>query len=86
MKQLLLRAYTCSYNTLYDSAVSWIEPIDDVLLNIQDDLDSAGIEATEQEILEVFSAWLLNVNDICMPLGHTIPDEIRLEVRDSFNG
>ena len=83
-KELLLKMFSGGYNTLYDSAISWLEPLKKVLQDIQDELEDKGIEVSEEEILEVFNAWMISINDRNMALGHTIPDEIRREVRDTF--
>ncbi len=86
MKEMMLRMYSGGYNTLYDSAVSWIEPTEEMIDDIIDALEEKGVHADKQEILEVFNAWFMNVNDLYTPLGHTIPDEIRMEVRENYNG
>ena len=85
MKKDLLRLFAGGYNTLYDSATSWIEPTDMALVDSTDELDENGITVTEDEFLEVFNAWMTSVCDDATALGHTILDEIRLEVRRSFD-
>ena len=49
-------------------------------------MEEEGIEVEDELFLEVFNAWVLNMNDLYMPLGQTIPDDIRLEVRINYNG
>ena len=85
MKKDLLRLFAGGYNTLYDSATSWIEPTDMALVDSTDELDENGITVTEDKFLEVFNAWMTSVCDDATALGHTISDEIRLEVRRSFD-
>ena len=85
MKKYLLRLFAGGYNTLYDSATSWIEPTEMALVDSTDELDENGITVTEDEFLEIFNAWMTSVCDDATALGHTISDEIRLEVRRSFD-
>ena len=82
----LLRLFSGGYNTLYDSATSWIEPTDGALLDSLDMLEEAGIEITEEEFLEVFNAWMISICDTATALGHTISDTVRLNVRANYNG
>lgn len=86
MKELLLRIFSGPYNTLYDSAVAWLEPTDEVLNDIIYELEERGVEVDDSKVLELFNAWLIRMNDLYLPLGQTIPDEVRLEVKDNFNG
>lgn len=86
MKEALLKMFSAGYNTLYESAVSWIEPTDETLFDCVDELEERGIKTNEDEVLEVFNAWIMNANDMYMAIGHTIPDEIRYDVAINFNG
>lgn len=86
MQAHLLRLFSGGYNTLYDSATCWIEPTDDALLDSLDMLDELGIDASEEEFLEVFNAWMIWICDTSTALGHTIPDTVRLDVRAYFSG
>lgn len=85
MKKMLLKMFSGGYNTLFDSTISWIEPVDEFLNDALDELDDRGYQIDEQEFLEVFNAWFLNMNDLYMPIGQAIPDEIRFEVRNNYN-
>ena len=86
MKEALLKMFAGGYNTLYESAIAWIEPTDQILFDCVDELESRGIKVSEEEVLEVFNAWIMNSNDIYMALGHTIPDEIRNNVAINYSG
>lgn len=86
MKEYLLSLFCGGYNTLYDSAISWIEPIDVALFDAIDMLDENGIEVTDEQFLELFNAWILNICDTGTALGHTISDDVRLEVRAKLGG
>lgn len=86
MQEHLLRLYSGSYNTLYDSAISWLEPTDAALFDALDALEEAGFETTEEDFLEVFNAWILSIFDTAAALGHTIPDSVRLKVRPKIHG
>lgn len=84
MQEYLIRLYSGGYNTLYDSAISWIEPIDLALEDGEDDLSEHNIDVSDEEFLEIFSAWIMSVCDSATALGHTIPDEVRMEVRENY--
>lgn len=86
MQGFLLRLFSGGYNTLYDSATSWIEPTDEALLDAIDTLAEAGIDVEEDEFLEVFNAWMIGICDTATALGHTITDDVRLTIRPSFGG
>jgi len=86
MKEQLLRLYCGGYNTLLDSAISWIEPTDAALWDALDTLEDEGYEVSEEEFLEVFNAWMLSVCDDAVALGHTIPNLIRDKVRPNYVG
>lgn len=86
MQAHLLRLYCGGYNTLYDSATSWIDPTDSALMDSLDMLEEAGIAVSEEEFLEFFNAWIIYVCDTATGLGHTISDVIRMEVRANYSG
>ena len=77
---------TAGYNTLYDSATSWIEPTDQALFDAVDALDENHIKVTEKEFIDVFNAWMLSICDMYTALGHTISDTVRLKVRPNYGG
>lgn len=85
MQKDLLRLFSGGYNTLYDSATSWIEPTEQALFDSIDELEENGISVEDEEFLELFNAWMISVCDDTTALGHTIPDEVRLEVRRSYD-
>lgn len=86
MQEYLLRLYAGGYNTLYDSATSWIEPTDQAMIDAIDMLDEANIDVTEEEFLDFFNAWIISICDTATALGHTISDEVRLKVRPNYGG
>lgn len=86
MKEQLLRFYCGGYNTLIDSALSWIEPTDTAKWDAIDALEEVGIEVTEDEFMDFFNAWILSTCDSSVVLGHTIPDFIREKVRPNYVG
>lgn len=86
MKEQLLRFYCSGYNTLMDSAISWIEPAEEAWDEALDRLAENGIEVSEEEFLEVFNAWVLYICDSKVGLGHLIGDEIRRQVRPIYKG
>ena len=51
-----------------------------------DALEEAGINIDEDEFIEVFNAWMISACDTATVLGHTISDNIRLNVRPNYGG
>ena len=86
MQETLLRLFCGGYNTLFDSAICWLEPTSDAMDTALDILIEDGIQVADQEFLEVFNAWILSACDKATVLGHTISDDVRKEVRTVFGG
>lgn len=86
MQEALLRMFCGGYNTLYDSAISWLEPTEDALDNALEDLKEQGLAVSEEEFLELFNAWIISICDKATALGHTINDAVRKEVRPLYGG
>ena len=86
MQEYLLRLYSGGYNTLYDSATSWIEPTDQAMFDAIDLLKESGISVTDEEFLQFFNAWMIFLCDTGTALGHTIQDTVRLHVRPNYGG
>lgn len=86
METYLLRLYCGGFNTLFDSAISWIEPIEKKGDDCLDTLEEFGIDLSYKEFMEVFNAWLLSIFDTSTALGHTIPDSTRYQMRKYFGG
>ena len=85
-QEYLLRLYAGGYNTLYDAAISWIEPTDQSMEDAMELLEENNIEVSEEEFLEIFNAWMIWLCDTATALGHSIPDEVRLSVRQNHGG
>ncbi len=86
MQEYLLRLFSGGYNTLYDSATSWIEPTEQALMEAVDRLEDYNICITDQEFVEVFHAWIIFVCDTATALGHRITDTVRENVRINYGG
>lgn len=86
MQEYLLRLFSGGYNTLYDSATSWIEPIEESLYIAVDMLEENNVFVSKEEFMEIFNAWMLSICDTATALGHTIPDTVRLNVRPNYEG
>lgn len=86
MQEHLLRLFAGGYNTLYDSATSWIEPTDQALFDAVDALEENNVTVTDEEFIDFFNAWILSICDISTAIGHTISDTIRLKVRPNYSG
>ena len=86
MQEYLLRLFAGGYNTLYDSATSWIEPTDQALFDAVDTLEENHVKVTDKEFIDFFNAWILSICDMSCALGHTINDTVRLKVRPNHGG
>lgn len=86
MQEYLLRLFAGGYNTLYDSATSWIEPTDQALFDAIDALEENNVTVTDEEFIDFFNAWILSICDMSTAIGHTISDAIRLKVRPNYGG
>lgn len=86
MQEYLLRLYSGGYNTLYDAAISWIDPTDQAMFDAIDMLEEEGINVSEEEFLQFFNAWMISICDTATALGHSIPDTVRLTVRPNYGG
>lgn len=86
MQEYLLRLFAGGYNTLYDSATSWIEPTDQALFDAVDALDENHITVTDEDFIDFFNAWMLSIFDMSTAIGHTINDTVRLKVRPNYGG
>ena len=86
MKEYFLKLYCGGYNTLFDTAVSWIEPMDDIKWDAIEALEEAGVNVSEQDFLELFNAWILWACDSNVALGQTISNRIRQKVRPFYVG
>lgn len=81
MQSQFLQIFCGGYNTLYQTAVSWIEPTNKQLEKLLDQLEEAGLSVNEQDALELFNAWILFISDSHMALGDTINNALRSNVR-----
>ena len=61
MQKVFLRLYSGGYNTLYDIAISWIEPTDQALFDAMDSLEENDILISDTDFLELFNAWMLSI-------------------------
>lgn len=86
MLEHLIRLFCGSYNTVYDTALAWLEPREKNLENAQEILEEGDINITKSEFIEIFNAWLMNIFSTYGALGHQISDDCRKEVMPSYNG
>ena len=86
MQKYFLKLFCGGYNTLYDSAVCWLEPTDIAFDDALSILEKQNISVSDEEFLEVFNAWMMHLCDSATALGHTITDEVRKEVRRFYDG
>lgn len=86
MQEYLLRLFAGGYNTLYDSATSWIEPTDQALFDAVDALDENNVTITDEEFIDFFNAWMLSICDMSTAIGHTISRYNSLKVSPNYGG
>lgn len=86
MQGFLLKLFAGGYNTLYDSATCWIEPTDDAMFDALDQFEDEQVEISEEEFIEFFNAWIMEICDSKTALGHTISDDVRYDVRNPYYG
>jgi len=77
MHEHLIRLFCGSFNTLYDTALSWVEPAEELLDDALDALEDQGINVTADEFISFFSAWIMDIFSQRGALGHQIDDERR---------
>ena len=56
MKEYILRLFCGGYNTLFDSATSWIEPTDAAMCDALDSLEDNGIQVSDENFMDLFNA------------------------------
>lgn len=86
MQEYVIRLFAGGYNTLYDSATSWIEPTDQALFDAVDLLEDNNISISDEEFKSIFNAWFMYICDSGTSIGHTISDTVRLKVRPQYGG
>ena len=86
MQEFLLRLYSGIYNNLYDSATSWLEPTGEALDDVLYSLEDAGLKTNDEEILELFNAWIIASCIENLGLGISIPDSARMNVAPLYGG
>lgn len=80
----LVRLICSGYNTIYTTALAWIEPTEEALENALYALEESGIDITEQEFISFFNAWAMEIFNTYGALGHKIDDDRRTEVLSSY--
>ena len=86
MKQIILRFYCAGQSTLYDHAISWLEPSQNAFDNALEALEENDIVVSDEEFLEVFNAWLIDIFDKYAALGNNFKKNVRESVRRPFGG
>ena len=80
-KCVLIKLFASPYNTLQDIGMSWLEPVEDSLLDAREQLDECGCKTTEDEFLAVFNSWMLGTVYPNVAFGN-LADGVREEIRD----
>lgn len=80
MQTQLIRLFCAGFNTLTDTALSWLEPTEDMLEEALDFLEDEGVNVDANDFLALFNAWAMDIQNKFGALGHQIPNERREEV------
>lgn len=86
MQEYLIRLFMGGYNTLYDSALSWIEPTEKAKEYAMESLEDEGVSISEEEFIEIFNAWIIGICEAKTAIGNTIPDALREKIRPIYSG
>lgn len=77
-----LRLFCGTFNTLYDSAICWLEPTPETLDDILYVLETRNISGfDEKTLIKLFNLWFINVCQDLLALGQHIDNKARNEVR-----
>ena len=77
-----LKLFCGTFNTLYDSAICWLEPTPETLEIIMEELPYLHVSGLNREkLIELFNLWFINVCQDSLALGHYISNQARNEVR-----
>ena len=81
-----LNLFCGPYNTFFDSALCWLEPTEDTLLDIKDDLEKTPFKGnlSDQNLIELFNVWFINLAQDALALGQDIQESARNEVRVGY--
>lgn len=80
-----LKLFCGTFNTLYDSAICWLEPTPETLDEIMDELEYQQISGFDKEkLIELFNLWFINVCQDSLALGQDISTQARDEVRIGY--
>ena len=85
IKEYLLRLIAGGSNTLYDSAICWVEPTPRQTQKALRKLKEYGINLKKDEFIEFFNAWFMKVCDENLAIGNTISQDIRTNVKRPLN-
>lgn len=84
MQEMILRFYCSGYNSLYQIALSWLIPTDDVFEELECDFEDYDLTYSKEELLEVFNAWLIDILDKNTALGDNIKSYVRENVKPNY--
>ena len=77
-----LKLFCGTFNTLFDSAICWLEPTPEVLDKIIDELNYRHVKGFDKDrLIELFNLWFINVCQDSLAVGQYISNQAREEVR-----
>lgn len=84
MIEMILRFYCSGFNSLYQIALSWLIPTDDVFDDLEYEFEERNLTYSEEELLEVFNAWLIDILDKNTALGDNVKPYTRENVKPNY--
>lgn len=80
-KCVLLKLFASPYNTLQDIGMSWLDPVEESLLDALQQLEEFGCKTSKDEFLAFFNSWMLGTVYPNVALG-SLADGVRETIRD----
>jgi hypothetical protein len=84
MLESLLQVYCGGYNTIFDTAIGWIIPKEDELDDALAILKDEKIEVNDEEFIDVFNAWIMDICSNNVALGNNIDKDIRKNISNLY--
>lgn len=87
LQKMFLSLFGGGYNTLTDTSIAWIEPLEECVEQAVDNMeDDYDFIVSEDQFKEVFNAWFQYMMNTYLPLGNEVSNEIRSAVSFGYHG
>ena len=80
-KVTVLQLFAGAYNTVYDTALGWLEPTDEALEELEDEGIDIEADGGKEDVCAFLHAWWMSIFGRNAALASDIGDEIREEFR-----